>query len=212
MVKKFFEDGKPVGETRYTYDENGDTALVQEYEDGVLVETRTYSLRTTGGTYSSNVTSYYPDGGKRSIDYSETGSIELDVQYDADGNYVHYFKYTQVTNDDGTQTVYTHDENNRLIHESHRDKNGNMLQFIEHSTDGGKHIIFYDENAYKSRSCWYDKDGNLTSDILYNEEGNVITETQYTADGKTVYTHNDDGTVTRELFDRSGNLIEIETV
>lgn len=211
VIEKTYSDGSLIGEVRNSYDEDGNRTFEEIFENGVLVETWEYLLGQYGGTYSAITTWYLSNGGKRVITYAENGSITLDIQYDADGNYDHYFKYTTVKNDDGGETTYTHDENGEPLHEIRRDAYGNRVEWVEYYSYG-KEVRFYDENGDLTRSCEYDKDGKLVSEIVYGDDSSVVTETQYYDGGKTVYTHNSDGTVTCEVFDSNGNLIESETI
>jgi antitoxin component YwqK of YwqJK toxin-antitoxin module len=212
ISEKTYSNGVLIGEEKYTFDKDNNKILEETYENGVLVETWEYLPDSRGGTYSAIRTDYYPDGGKRVIHYLENGNISLDIQYNSDGSYFHYFKYTFVTNADGTVTTYTHDKNGKLLYEYRESANGIRIENIAYYSNGNKSVESYDEDGNLERRCEYDKDGNLTSEIIYDEDYNVISETVYHDEGKTVITHNGDGTVTSEVFDKNGNLVSKETI
>ena len=211
--EKTFEGGELVEEVKYTYDEDGNLTYEERYEHGALAETWTYLPYPQGGTYVSNNTTYYSHGGKLVVNYDENGHITLDVEYDADGNYVYYYKYVNVKNDDGTETNYTYDENDKLLYESLRNEDGMTIKQTEYYSDGRKRVMNYNENGIHVHSCYYDKDGKLTLEYVYaDDDGRLISETQYHAEGKTVYVHNADGTVTCNVYDTDGKLISSETI
>lgn len=211
ISEKNYSDGTLIGEVKYSYDEDGNNILEETYENGVLVESEEYLYDQNGDWTSLIRTEYYSDGRMRVINYLESGNISLDIMYNADGSYFHYFKYTEVTNDDGSITTYTHDENGELLYESREAANGYTIEFTTYLSNG-KSVEFYNEDGYLARECKYDKDGKLTSETVYGDGNSVITETQYYDEGKTVYTHNGDGTVTREDFDKDGKLVSSEII
>lgn len=210
ISEKTYSDGVLIMEEKYTFDKDNNMTLEETYENGVLVESWEYLPANRGGTYAAILTSYESDGGKRVINYLENGSISLDIRYNADGSYFHYFVYTFEKNADGTVTTYTHDENGKLLYEYREGANGIRIENTAYYSNGNKSVEFYDEDGDLERRCDYDKDGNLISEILY-EDYNVISETVYHGEGKTVITHNGDGTITTEVFDKDGNLISSET-
>ncbi|MBE6582440.1 MAG: hypothetical protein E7648_04155 [Ruminococcaceae bacterium] len=209
--EKTYSNGVLMMEEKYTFDKDNNMTLEETYENGVLVESWEYLPDSRGGTYAAIRTTYESDGGKRVINYLENGSISLDIRYNADGSYFHYFAYTEEKNADGTVTTYTRDENGKLLYEYREGANGTRIENIAYYSNGSKSVEFYDEDGDLERRCEYDKDGNLTSEIIYGEDYNVISETHYHDEGKTVITHNGDGTITREVFDKDGKLILKET-
>lgn len=212
ISEKTYSNGVLIEEEKYTFDKDNNMTLEETYENGVLVASWEYLPNSRGGTYAAIRTLYESDGGKRVINYLENGSISLDIKYNADGSYFHYFVYTEVKNADGTVTTYTRDENGKLLYEYRESANGTRIENIAYYSNGNKSVEFYDENGDLERRCEYDKDGNLTTEIVYGEDYNVISETRYHDDGnKTVITHNGDGTITREVFDKDGKLILKET-
>lgn len=211
ISEKTYSNGVLIMEEKYTFDKDNNMTLEETYENGVLVESWGYLPDSRGGTYAAIRTTYESDGGKRVINYLENGSISLDIRYNADGSYFHYFVYTEVKNADGTVTTYTRDENGKLLYEYRESANGTRVENIAYYSNGNKSVEFYDEDGDLERRCDYDKDGNLISEIIYGEDYNVISETRYHDEGKTVITHNGDGTITREVFDKDGKLILKET-
>ncbi len=211
ISEKTYSDGVLIEERKHTFDEDGNRTSEEIYENGVLVESREYLYGQNGDGIWSILTWYESDGGKRVINYLENGSISLDIKYNADGSYFHYFEYSDVTNDDGTVTTYTRDENGKLLYEYREAANGNRIEHIMYHSNG-KSVELYNEDGDLARRCEYDNNGKLTAEIVYGEDYNVISETRYHDEGKTVITHNTDGTVTCEVFDKNGNLVSKETI
>ncbi|MBQ8742865.1 MAG: hypothetical protein IJZ03_05810 [Clostridia bacterium] len=175
------------------YNSNGDLVKINEYENGVLVETYEYSYRKNSKeTYQSKSTIYYEDSEKLETFYGENGSITSEIYYYSNGS-----KYVSLYNDKSLQSStrlydadgniieeftyeYDFDDNDVLIHEDEY-HNGELRSEHEYS--------YYPDDPYDtylSKSTIYNPDKSKEI-VIYDLFGSVTNETLYDSQGDVTY-------------------------
>lgn len=181
---EYYEDG---GKRSYDYDENGNLIKYVEYDaDGNYLYYTRYEMTVDA------------DGNEIRACYDENGTITEREVYSVDEDGEKYKSNETQYYEDGGKVSIDYDENGSIVLDVRYDADGNYLHYFRYedvfNDDGTRVVYTKDEN---------DK---LLYEYRYDGDGNVLTETQYVGDEKIVYTHREDGTVLREVFDSNGNL------